>query len=114
MKIDDAICSDKYEKLYNFVHLISTDYVELSHEKVRVQRDEYMRRARKLIQELHNDDYIIKKKDAEIVRLKAHLASASCPHGCLSGDAGKYLSDGSFSKCDWCAARKSYIKEQGE
>lgn len=46
---------DKYEKLYNFVHLISTDYVELSHEKVRVQRDEYITRARKLIQELDND-----------------------------------------------------------
>jgi hypothetical protein len=55
MKVDDAICSDKYEKLYNFVHLISTDYVELSHEKVRVQRDEYITRARKLIQELDND-----------------------------------------------------------
>jgi hypothetical protein len=52
MKIE--LC-DKYEKLYNFVHLISTDYVELSHEKVRVQRDEYMRRARKLIQELDNE-----------------------------------------------------------
>lgn len=52
--------------------------------------------------------------NAEIERLKTHLASASCPHGCLSGDAGKYLSDGSFLKCFWCTARKSYIKEEGE
>lgn len=57
---DDAIpcgCSDKYEKLYNFVYLISTDYFELSHEKVRAQRDDYMRMAKKLIEEMHNDDH---------------------------------------------------------
>lgn len=52
---DDAIhceCSDKYEKLYRFVHYIATDYFELSHEKVRVQRDDYVRMAKELLKEI--------------------------------------------------------------
>jgi len=32
-----------------FVHLVATDYVELSHEKIEWQRNDYRRRARELL-----------------------------------------------------------------
>jgi len=54
---DDAIhcgCSDKYEKAYNFIRYIANDYFELSQEKVRIQRDDYVRIARKLLKELND------------------------------------------------------------
>lgn len=44
--------SEKYEKLYNFVQLIANDYVELSHDKIQWQRDDFIKRARKLLGEL--------------------------------------------------------------
>lgn len=57
---DDAIhcsCSDankeNYDRMYEFIHYIATDYVELSHEKVRVQRDDYIRMARDLMKRLN-------------------------------------------------------------
>ena len=43
---------DDYTKLYNFVHCIAKDYVELSHEKVRLQRDDYIRDAKELLKEV--------------------------------------------------------------
>ncbi len=43
---------ENYTKLYNFVRYIAKDYVELSHEKVRLQRDDYMRDAKKLLNEV--------------------------------------------------------------
>jgi hypothetical protein len=43
-----------YEALYNFVHFVANDYVELSHDKVRWQRDDFIKRARKLLAELDN------------------------------------------------------------
>lgn len=76
--------------------------------------DELHEVAHKRLEEINRLMPILAAKDAEIERLKTHLASASCPHGCFSGDNGRYLSDGSFSKCDWCTARKSYIKEQNK
>lgn len=44
-----------YNKLYEFVRYIATDYFELSHEKVRVQRDDYVRMARKILKELKDE-----------------------------------------------------------
>ena len=35
--------------LEDFVHLVATDYVELSHDKIEWQRNDYRRRARKLL-----------------------------------------------------------------
>lgn len=40
---------EDYTKLYNFVRYIAKDYVELSHEKVRLQRDDYIREAKELL-----------------------------------------------------------------
>ena len=36
-------------ELYAFVRYIATDYVELSHDKVRWQRDDYIKQAKKLL-----------------------------------------------------------------
>ena len=43
---------DDYTKLYNFVRYIAKDYVELSQEKVRLQRDDYIREAKELLNEV--------------------------------------------------------------
>lgn len=40
---------DSYDQLYGFVWYIANDYVELSHEKIRIQRDDYIRVARNLL-----------------------------------------------------------------
>lgn len=44
--------AENYAKLYNFVRYIARDWVELSHEKVRLQRDDYIERAQALLSEL--------------------------------------------------------------
>jgi len=44
---------DRYYKLYNFVQFIANDYVELSHDKTAWQRDDFIKRARKLLEELN-------------------------------------------------------------
>lgn len=44
--------AENFSKLYDFVSYVANDYFELSHEKVRVQRDDYVRKARKLLGEL--------------------------------------------------------------
>ena len=49
---------DNYEKLIRFVEFIASDYVELSHDKVRAQRDDYIRRARELLEDLEYEDEI--------------------------------------------------------
>lgn len=57
-QIDCAhLCEECYEnlkgerlaELEDFVRYIATDYVELSHEKVRWQRDDYIKNARRLV-----------------------------------------------------------------
>jgi hypothetical protein len=56
---DDGIhcaCSDRYEKLYRFVYEIANDYFELSHEKIKLQRDDYMRKAKQLLAEIYPDE----------------------------------------------------------
>jgi hypothetical protein len=42
-------CGECYNKLFQFVKYIALDYVELSYEKVRIQRDDYIRMAGKLL-----------------------------------------------------------------
>lgn len=49
---------DNYERLLRFVEFIASDYVELSHEKVRLQRDDYIRRARKLLEEIAEEEAV--------------------------------------------------------
>lgn len=44
-------CAECYDKLYNFIQYIANDYFELSYEKVRIQRDDYVRMARDLIKQ---------------------------------------------------------------
>ena len=51
----ERYCDECYNKLYDFVRYIATDYFELSYEKVRVQRDDYIRMAKKLLEELENE-----------------------------------------------------------
>lgn len=41
-----------YETLYRFAKFVARDYVELSHDKTRMQRDDYIHRARKIINDL--------------------------------------------------------------
>jgi len=55
MSNGDNQCDERYNKLYEFVRYIATDYFELSHEKVRVQRDDYVRMARKILKELRDE-----------------------------------------------------------
>jgi len=42
-----------YIAMYNFIQYIANDYFELSHEKVRIQRDDYIRRARDLMKQIN-------------------------------------------------------------
>ena len=46
-------CDECYDKMYNFVHYIANDYFELSYEKVRIQRDDYVRMARELMKQIN-------------------------------------------------------------
>lgn len=45
----ERYCAECYNRLYNFVRYIANDYIELSHEKVRIQRDDYIRKAERLL-----------------------------------------------------------------
>lgn len=47
---DTAVEVTQYvNELYEFVRYIATDYVELSHDKVRWQRDDYIKQAKKIL-----------------------------------------------------------------
>lgn len=59
---------DNYERLLRFVEFIARDYVELSHDKVRLQRDDYIRRARKLLEELYEEE-----EDTSMLTLKVYV-----------------------------------------
>ena len=41
--------------LYRFVYYVATDYHELSHEKVRLQRNDFIKEARKVLEELEDE-----------------------------------------------------------
>ena len=49
--------AENYSKLYNFVRYIANDWVELSHEKIRLQRDDYITRAKALLDGLAVTEY---------------------------------------------------------
>ena len=44
-----------YDAMYEFIEYIAKDYVELSHEKVRIQRDDYIRMARDLMKQIREN-----------------------------------------------------------
>ena len=46
------VSSDNLMKLYRFVYYVANDYFELSHEKVRLQRDDFIKEAREVLEEL--------------------------------------------------------------
>ena len=47
-----ALLKEENDKLYEFVRYVARDYIELSHEKVRIQRDDYVRMARDIMNSL--------------------------------------------------------------
>lgn len=51
----EAYCEDCYGKLYNLVYYIANDYIELSQEKVRIQRDDYMRLAQTVLRKIYEE-----------------------------------------------------------
>ena len=46
------VSSENLMKLYRFVYYVANDYFELSHEKVRLQRDDFIKEAREVLEEL--------------------------------------------------------------
>jgi len=48
--------ANRLETLEAFVMWIARDYVESSHDKVRWQRDDYIKRAKELLDELYEDE----------------------------------------------------------
>jgi hypothetical protein len=48
-------CETCYNELYDFVRYVADDWIELSDEKVRVQRDDYIRMAKNLLEMLDNE-----------------------------------------------------------
>lgn len=47
---------EKIAILEEFVSYIAKDYIELSHEKVRIQRDDYVRMAREIMNSLEEGE----------------------------------------------------------
>lgn len=47
---------ENFDKLYYLAHFISSDYFELSHDKVRWQRDDFMKRAKETLHNLEWND----------------------------------------------------------
>ena len=52
----ERYCETCYMKMFNFVKYIATDYIELSHDKVRIQRDDYVRMARELLNQISENE----------------------------------------------------------
>ena len=50
------VTNENFHKLYTLVDFISRDYYELSHDKVRWQRDDFMKRAKETLDKLEWDD----------------------------------------------------------
>ena len=46
--------ADEIERLRRALHIIANDYVELSHDKVRWQRDDHIKTARKALEESYS------------------------------------------------------------
>ncbi|MDR3547035.1 MAG: hypothetical protein P4M11_01945 [Candidatus Pacebacteria bacterium] len=61
--------------LYNALSMIANDYVELSHDKIEWQRNDFMRRAKKAIENYHEFKEQIVNLQNEVESLKAQLAT---------------------------------------
>lgn len=44
----------EYKEMYNFVQLVANDYVELSHDKIEWQRNDYIKRAQEILEKIHD------------------------------------------------------------
>lgn len=53
----------KLEVLTYFIMYIANDYIELSHDKIVVQRNDYMRRAKKIRESLHSEKFTLTIED---------------------------------------------------
>ena len=53
-----ALLKEENNKMFEFVKYVATDYIELSHEKVRIQRDDYVRMAREIRKSLNDEELI--------------------------------------------------------
>ena len=53
-----ALLKEENNKMFEFVKYVATDYIELSHEKVRIQRDDYVRMAREIRKSLNDEEWI--------------------------------------------------------
>ena len=49
------VSSKNLMKLYRFAYDVANDYHELSHEKVRLQRNDFIKEARKVLEELEDE-----------------------------------------------------------
>lgn len=47
----ERYCSDYYNRLLDFIKYVANDYIESSHDKVLVQRNDYIRVAKGLLKE---------------------------------------------------------------
>ena len=47
-----ALLEEEHSKMFEFIRYVAKDYIELSHEKVRIQRDDYVRMARDILKSL--------------------------------------------------------------
>ena len=53
-----ALLKEENNKMFEFVKYVATDYIELSHEKVRIQRDDYVRMAKEIRKTLNDEELI--------------------------------------------------------
>ena len=44
--------AEDMQSMWNFIRYVANDYIELSHDKVRWQRDDYVKMAKKLLDDL--------------------------------------------------------------
>lgn len=47
---------EEHSIMLRFIESIACDYKELSHEKIKIQRDDYIREANALLEELYGED----------------------------------------------------------
>lgn len=55
MTVAIQLSTENLMKLYRFVYYVANDYHELSHEKVRLQRNDFIKEARKVLEELEEE-----------------------------------------------------------
>ena len=50
--MEPKLTQENLDKMYSLIQLIANDYVELSHEKILWQRNDYMKRAKQIVKSL--------------------------------------------------------------